>query len=59
MPARKLESKVEVGYKEIKKYDEPRRPYQCLMESEALPPEMKAELTRLRGLYNPVRIHTM
>jgi hypothetical protein len=56
MPTIKLESKVKIGSKEIKKYDAPRSLYQCLLESEALPPEVKAELTRLCGLYNPVRL---
>jgi hypothetical protein len=60
MPTMKLESKVKIGSKEIKKYDEPRSPYQRLPESEALPPEVKAELTRLYGLYNPVQLqHTV
>jgi hypothetical protein len=52
----KLENKVKAGSKEIKKYDAPRSPYQHLLESEALSPEVKAELTRLRELYNPVRL---
>jgi hypothetical protein len=56
MPTMKLESKVKVGSKEIKKYDAPRSPYQRLLESEALSPEVKAELTRLCGLYNPVQL---
>jgi hypothetical protein len=56
----KLESKVKVGSKEIKKYDQPRSPYQRLLESEALQPEVKTELTRLYGLYNPVQLqHTV
>ena len=56
MPTMKLASKVEAGSKEIKKYDEPRGPYQRLLESDALSPEVKAELTRLYGLYNPVQL---
>jgi hypothetical protein len=56
MPTMKLESKVKVGSKEIKKYDVPRSPYQRLLESEGLSPEVKAELTRLCGLYNPVQL---
>jgi hypothetical protein len=56
MPAMKLESKVKVGSKEIKKYDAPRSPYQRLLESVALSPEVKAELSRLYGLYNPVQL---
>jgi hypothetical protein len=60
MPTMKLESKVKIGSKEIKKYDEPRSPYQRLLESDTLPPEAKAELTRLYGLYNPVQLqHTV
>ncbi|MDR1095830.1 MAG: transposase, partial [Spirochaetaceae bacterium] len=56
MPTMKLERKVKVGSKEIKKYDAPRSPYQRLLESEALSPEVKTELTRLCGLYNPVQL---
>jgi hypothetical protein len=57
MPTMKLENKVKAGSKEIKKYDEPRSPYRRrLLESDALPPEVKAELTRLCGLYNPVQL---
>jgi hypothetical protein len=60
MPAMKLESKVKAGSKEIKTYDEPRSPCRRLLESETLPPEVKAELTRLCGLYNPVHLqHTV
>jgi hypothetical protein len=56
MPTMKLESKIKVGSKEIKKYDVPHSPYQRLLESVALSPEVKAELTRLCGLYNPVQL---
>jgi hypothetical protein len=60
MPAMKLVSKVKVGSKEIKKYDAPRSPCQRLLESEALSSEVKAELTRLCGLYNPIQLqHNM
>jgi hypothetical protein len=60
MPTMKLESKVKVDSKEIKKYDELRGPYQRLLESDALLPEVKAELTRICGLYNPVQLqHTV
>ncbi|MDR0377644.1 MAG: hypothetical protein LBH70_07615 [Spirochaetaceae bacterium] len=50
----KLESKMKAGSKGIKKYDAPRSPCRCLLESEA--PEVKAELTRLHGLYNPIQL---
>jgi hypothetical protein len=56
MPTMKLESKVKAGSKEINKYDEPRSPYQRLMESDALSHGVKAELTRLCALYNPVQL---
>jgi hypothetical protein len=56
MPTMKLERKVKIGSKEIKKYDEPRSPYQRLPESEMLSPEVQAELTRLCRLYNPVQV---
>jgi hypothetical protein len=60
MPAMKLAGKVKVGSKERKHYDAPRSPYQRLLESETLPPEAKAELSRLCGLYNPVLLqHTV
>jgi hypothetical protein len=60
MPTMKLESKVKAGSKDINKYDEPRSPYQGLLESEALPPKVKAELSRCYGLYNPVQLqHTV
>jgi hypothetical protein len=45
----KLASKIKVGSKEIKKYDEPRSPYQRLLEPAALSSEAKAELTWLCG----------
>jgi hypothetical protein len=54
MPAMKLESRVKAVSKETKKYDALRSPYQRLWESEALPPEVKAELPRLCGLYKGV-----
>jgi hypothetical protein len=38
----------------------PRSPYQRLLESKALAPEAKAELTWLCGFYNPVQLqHTV
>jgi hypothetical protein len=56
IPTMELENKVKISSKEIKKYDEPCSPYQRLLESAVLPPEVKAELTRLCGLYNPVQL---
>jgi hypothetical protein len=42
--------------KEIKKYDAPRSPCLRLLESEALPPEVKAEPARWCEFYNPVQL---
>jgi hypothetical protein len=54
MPSMKLLSKVKTGSKEIKKYDAPLSPYQRLLHSGQLLPEVKAKLTGLYCLYNPV-----
>jgi hypothetical protein len=47
---------MKAGPKEIKKYDAPRSPYRRRVESEVLPPGVKAEPIRLCGLCNPVRL---
>jgi hypothetical protein len=54
MPTMKLVSKVKVGSKEIKKYDEPVSPYHRLMDSPALSQEVKDTLQQRYRLYNPV-----
>jgi hypothetical protein len=54
MPTMKLLSKVKVGSKEIKKYDEPCSPYQRLVKSTELTQDIKDKLQRLYVLYNPV-----
>jgi hypothetical protein len=56
MPTMKLESKVKAGSKEIKKYDKPRSLCQRLLESAALSPRVKAELTLFCAFYNPVQL---
>jgi hypothetical protein len=56
MPAMKLESKVKAGSKEIKNMTNPAAPASTLLESEALSSGVKAELTRLCGLYNPAQL---
>jgi hypothetical protein len=57
MSTMKLESKVKVGSRKIKKYNAPHSPYQRLLESQALSSGVKTELTRLWGLYyNPVQL---
>jgi hypothetical protein len=60
MPTQKLISKIRVGSKEIKKYDEPRSPFFRLIESEELPQTGKDVLLAQCALYNPVLLqHTV
>jgi hypothetical protein len=54
MPTMKLVSKVRIGSKEIRKYDEPVSLYHRLMNSPALTQEVKGNLQQLCHLYNPV-----
>jgi hypothetical protein len=56
MPTRKLKSKTRIGSKESRVYDEPRSPYQRLMEHTELPQECKDALTAQYALYNPVAL---
>ena len=56
MPTQKLTSKTRVGSKEIKVYDEPRSPFQRLMENTELPQEYKDSLKAQCALYNPVEL---
>ena len=56
MPTMKLIGKTRVGSKEIKKYDEPKSPYQRLMESPVLDAAVKERLKAERALYNPVAL---
>jgi hypothetical protein len=56
MPTQKLKTKTRVGSKEIKVYDEPRSPFQRLMESGELSQERKDALATQCALYNPVQL---
>jgi hypothetical protein len=56
MPAHKLKSKTRVGSKEIKVYDEPKSPFQRLMESPQVSQEIKDSLQTQIALYNPVEL---
>ena len=56
MPTRRLESKTRVGSREVKVYDEPRTPFQRLMESAEVPPETKDALSARVALYSPVEL---
>jgi IS1 family transposase len=54
LPTTKLISKTRRGSKMKKVYDEPRSPYQRLMDAPELSKEVKAELTRRYESYNSV-----
>jgi hypothetical protein len=56
MPTQKLKSKTRVGSKEIKVYDEPKSPFQRLIESTGLSQEIKELLVKQIALYNPVEL---
>jgi hypothetical protein len=56
MPTQKLKSKIRVGSKEIKVYDEPRSPFQRLIECGELPRECADSLRARYALYNPVEL---
>jgi hypothetical protein len=56
MPSHKLKSKTRVGSKEIKVYDEPKSPFQRLIESTEVTQETKDALTAQIALYNPVEL---
>jgi len=56
MPAQKLKSKTRIGSKEIKVYDEPRSPFQRLIESPQPDQEIKDSLLTQISLYNPVEL---
>jgi hypothetical protein len=56
MPTQKLKSKTRVGSKEIKAYDDPKSPFQRLMESSETPEKTKDALEMQIALYNPVEL---
>jgi transposase InsO family protein len=56
MPTQKLKSKTRVGSKEIKVYDEPKSPFQRLMDLSETPVETKKALLEQIALYNPVEL---
>ena len=56
MPAQKLKSKTRAGSKEVKVYDEPKSPFQRLIESSHTPLETKESLIAHIALYNPVEL---
>jgi hypothetical protein len=56
MPTQKLKCKTRIGSKGIKVYDEPRSPFQRLIESAELPQKTKDSLWAQIVLYNPVEL---
>jgi hypothetical protein len=56
MPTRKFKSKTRVGSTEIKVYDEPRSPFQRLMECAELLRGCKGALAVQCAIYNPVEL---
>jgi hypothetical protein len=56
MPTQKLKSKIRVGSKEIKTYDEPRSPFQRLIGYGELLRECADSLWARYALYNPVEL---
>ncbi|MCL1812363.1 MAG: hypothetical protein FWG29_02440 [Treponema sp.] len=56
MPTQKLKSKTRVGSKEFQVYDEPRSPFQRLMEPTELHQQTKDSLITQIALYNPVQL---
>jgi hypothetical protein len=60
MPTRRLKSKTRIGSKEIKSHDQPRSPFQRLLECDELPQQCKDSLKAQCALYNPVELqHTV
>lgn len=56
VPQLKLIEKVRVGSKIVKKYDLPKTPYHCLLESSHLTMGQKEELRRRYQLLNPIEL---
>jgi len=56
MPMQKLKRKTRNGSKEIKVYDEPKSPFQRLIESSETPQKTKLTLSTQIALYNPVEL---
>jgi hypothetical protein len=56
MPTQKLKSKTRLGSKEFKVYDEPKSPFQRLIESNEVSQKTKDFLFWNITLYNPVEL---
>ncbi len=55
-PSVKLIKKDRIASKTIKRYDSPKTPYQRVMESKSISPEVKKELTDLLQTLNPFHL---
>jgi len=56
LPSAKLKSKTRNGAQVTKRHDEPKTPYQRLLNHEAVDPKVKAHLKRLRRSLNPAEL---
>jgi hypothetical protein len=56
MPQMKLISKEKIGGKVRKKYDDPKTPYQRIMESKSVPEENKEKLRQIKDKLNPFEL---
>jgi len=56
MPTQKLKSKTRIGSKEIKVFDDPKSPFQRLVESSEVTQKTKDSLVACISLYNPVEL---
>jgi hypothetical protein len=58
IPTFKLESKVRIGARIVKKYDRPKTPYDRLLQSEHLSDEQKENLKKMKKKLNPFQLKT-
>jgi hypothetical protein len=59
IPSFKLISKERVGSKITKKFDPPKTPYQRLIESTYIKPQMKKQLTNTLDSLDPFKLQTI
>jgi hypothetical protein len=59
LPSVKLIEKERIGSKTIKKHDQPKTPYQRIMESEYIPQNTKDALTKQLELLNPFELRNI
>ena len=59
LPSVKLIEKERIGSKTIKKHDQPKTPYQRIMESNNIDKEVKLSLTKQLELLNPFELNNI